>query len=124
MIDMAGVMTTGGMDPATGRQAVADATVTARLRQAGAVLPGKLVTTEAATFEHHASFRRPKKSLGSGSLDRRVVQRGGGRGGGRRSEEHTSELQSLMRISYAVFCLKKKNTTTPEEHTLCFQRES
>src|SRR3546814_3164476 len=28
----------------------------------------------------------------------------------RRSEEHTSELQSLMRISYAVFCLKKKNT--------------
>src|SRR3546814_7370807 len=29
-----------------------------------------------------------------------------------RSEEHTSELQSLMRISYAVFCLKKKNNTT------------
>src|SRR3546814_5821666 len=29
----------------------------------------------------------------------------------RRSEEHTSELQSLMRISYAVFCLKKKNTS-------------
>src|SRR3546814_6587680 len=33
-----------------------------------------------------------------------------------RSEEHTSELQSLMRISYAVFCLKKKNTyNTPRE---------
>src|SRR3546814_959779 len=35
-----------------------------------------------------------------------------------RSEEHTSELQSLMRISYAVFCLKKKNskhTSTPIE---------
>src|SRR3546814_9566154 len=30
----------------------------------------------------------------------------------RRSEEHTSELQSLMRISYAVFCLKKKKYTT------------
>src|SRR3546814_8203231 len=30
---------------------------------------------------------------------------------GGRSEEHTSELQSLMRISYAVFCLKKNNTT-------------
>src|SRR3546814_1936345 len=29
-----------------------------------------------------------------------------------RSEEHTSELQSLMRISYAVFCLKKKRTTS------------
>src|SRR3546814_9055277 len=40
-------------------------------------------------------------------------------GGGSRSEEHTSELQSLMRIPYAVFCLKKKtkhkhlNTHTP-----------
>src|SRR3546814_8255144 len=33
---------------------------------------------------------------------------------GTRSEEHTSELQSLMRISYAVFCLKKKKTTTHE----------
>src|SRR3546814_8147795 len=39
-----------------------------------------------------------------------------------RSEEHTSELQSLMRISYAVFCLKKKNTMritrsdTPQHH--------
>src|SRR3546814_183456 len=31
---------------------------------------------------------------------------------GKRSEEHTSELQSLMRISYAVFCLKKKNKST------------
>src|SRR3546814_5464767 len=31
-----------------------------------------------------------------------------------RSEEHTSELQSLMRISYAVFCLKKKSNTTPD----------
>src|SRR3546814_1934837 len=37
------------------------------------------------------------------------VQRAGLRAAGR-SEEHTSELQSLMRISYAVFCLKKKNT--------------
>src|SRR3546814_2193422 len=37
-----------------------------------------------------------------------------------RSEEHTSELQSLMRISYAVFCLKKKKKKTKkneEEHT-------
>src|SRR3546814_4540717 len=36
--------------------------------------------------------------------------------GGRRSEEHTSELQSLMRISYAVFCLKKKNTLKKTPH--------
>src|SRR3546814_1871739 len=35
-----------------------------------------------------------------------------GDGGIMRSEEHTSELQSLMRISYAVFCLKKKNKHT------------
>src|SRR3546814_8344022 len=41
--------------------------------------------------------------------------------GDRRSEEHTSELQSLMRISYAVFCLKKtkinRNTNAPKKHT-------
>src|SRR3546814_4086393 len=54
----------------------------------------------------------------------------GGRGGWRsrfnvairtlrltRSEEHTSELQSLMRISYAVFCLKKKQTSETNLHT-------
>src|SRR3546814_2061918 len=34
---------------------------------------------------------------------------------GKRSEEHTSELQSLMRISYAVFCLKKKNNNTEQK---------
>src|SRR3546814_9995940 len=34
-----------------------------------------------------------------------------------RSEEHTSELQSLMRISYAVFCLKKKHQETYERST-------
>src|SRR3546814_6784117 len=35
-----------------------------------------------------------------------------------RSEEHTSELQSLMRISYAVFCLKKKKKINYQEHKL------
>src|SRR3546814_4141833 len=35
---------------------------------------------------------------------------------GRRSEEHTSELQSLMRISYAVFCLKKKTNDKQNRH--------
>src|SRR3546814_7759345 len=38
-------------------------------------------------------------------------------GMGGRSEEHTSELQSLMRISYAVFCLKKKNTMNDRTYT-------
>src|SRR3546814_4794347 len=37
------------------------------------------------------------------------------RGPARRSEEHTSELQSLMRISYAVFCLKKKTSKSPSD---------
>src|SRR3546814_8185322 len=37
-------------------------------------------------------------------------------GYGWRSEEHTSELQSLMRISYAVFCLNKKNTPIPHSN--------
>src|SRR3546814_3816359 len=51
-----------------------------------------------------------------------------------RSEEHTSELQSLMRISYAVFCLKKKKTNEPLDtprhhltnithHNRCYQRK-
>src|SRR3546814_1127820 len=43
-------------------------------------------------------------------LAQRFVGVRDGRAG--RSEEHTSELQSLMRISYAVFCLKKQNNTT------------
>src|SRR3546814_9942349 len=42
-----------------------------------------------------------------------VPRLGGDRG---RSEEHTSELQSLMRISYAVFCLKKKNKKKNIKH--------
>src|SRR3546814_4895505 len=42
---------------------------------------------------------------------------------GGRSEEHTSELQSLMRISYAVFCLKKKkkNNQIKTQHQICNQ---
>src|SRR3546814_2529566 len=38
----------------------------------------------------------------------------------RRSEEHTSELQSLMRISYAVFCLKKKTTKNLQHASLTY----
>src|SRR3546814_6593447 len=49
-------------------------------------------------------LRRPART----QADDRVRPR---RHGHRRSEEHASELQSLMRISYAVFCLKKKKTT-------------
>src|SRR3546814_8903248 len=48
----------------------------------------------------------------------RPTARGDRTGGAllRRSEEHTSELQSLMRISYAVFCLKKNTTNTQQTH--------
>src|SRR3546814_3056618 len=51
--------------------------------------------------------------LEQGVAERRLLAEGIEAGG--RSEEHTSELQSLMRISYAVFCLKKK-TNTPRQH--------
>src|SRR3546814_2055541 len=51
---------------------------------------------------HHSAARHA--SCGGGiKEDARLI--------GKRSEEHTSELQSLMRISYAVFCLKKKTHT-------------
>src|SRR3546814_1354606 len=41
-----------------------------------------------------------------------------------RSEEHTSELQSLMRISYAVFCLKKKKKTSGASNSCSISRKS
>src|SRR3546814_9014862 len=61
----------------------------------------------------HSSWRRyhsgRKATAGACRLQhRRRAQRNLRAGGSGRSEEHTSELQSLMRISYAVFCLKKK----------------
>src|SRR3546814_7705045 len=53
---------------------------------------------------------------GQDMVDRLALLHGGVERVDRRSEEHTSELQSLMRISYAVFCLKKKknNQATPK----------
>src|SRR3546814_1409517 len=60
---------------------------------------------------HHRRLRRLAggKSRAAGPRARFLV---GARAPHRRSEEHTSELQSLMRISYAVFCLKKKKNHT------------
>src|SRR3546814_273270 len=54
--------------------------------------------------------RRSRRALAAqwDRLPDRHFRAGATRGTGGRSEEHTSELQSLMRISYAVFCLKKK----------------
>src|SRR3546814_4020360 len=63
----------------------------------------------------HASCRRT-----AGATPAPIVFRTGAscrqRTGWVRSEEHTSELQSLMRISYAVFCLKKKKNKDNQEH--------
>src|SRR3546814_5554265 len=50
------------------------------------------------------------------SVERGKSQTGPSRIMTSRSEEHTSELQSLMRISYAVFCLKKKKQKTTTQH--------
>src|SRR3546814_3992902 len=52
-------------------------------------------------------FGHPERALGQRAIDQ----------AGQRSEEHTSELQSLMRISYAVFCLKKKNNIKQAHHS-------
>src|SRR3546814_10736806 len=79
-------------------------------------------TTLCRSVRHLRDFQdRPRRDdLFRGRLAQRLCRRADGRSGharhdagdGRetlaRSEEHTSELQSLMRISYAVFCLKKK----------------
>src|SRR3546814_7404975 len=65
--------------------------------------------------QHRLAVEEPGVSLGidAGQLEqRRQDVEGGDRG---RSEEHTSELQSLMRISYAVFCLKKKKNETGDK---------
>src|SRR3546814_1249677 len=71
--------------------------------------------TGIATFQLSPSglIRGPRAGDGTVALDARVKPEhddsaDDGKPDGGRSEEHTSELQSLMRISYAVFCLKKK----------------
>src|SRR3546814_7294423 len=71
-------------------------------------LGGKTVSAEGTLPLH--------RSVVAGDSEYRFTALPGARGfltvtADRRSEEHTSELQSLMRISYAVFCLQKKNTT-------------
>src|SRR3546814_15662518 len=64
--------------------------------------PGCSLSPASASWAPHCAF-----AAGRPQPPDRLV-RDHLRGGGIRSEEHTSELQSLMRISYAVFCLKKK----------------
>src|SRR3546814_10496307 len=63
-------------------------------------------------FPYTTLFRSERERYGPGRGHgfRRQLCRARPGQGAARSEEHTSELQSLMRISYAVFCLKKKTT--------------
>src|SRR3546814_5720031 len=70
-----------------------------------------------------ARDRAPASPTRHGGADRDRLHRYGsrlerpqGRARDERSEEHTSELQSLMRISYAVFCLKKKTSHSKSPH--------
>src|SRR3546814_7499296 len=63
-----------------------------------------------------ASFLGGRTGRTAPAARRRVLQRDARRSPGKRSEEHTSELQSLMRISYAVFCLKKKKKKKNATH--------
>src|SRR3546814_4699762 len=82
------------------------------------IVPAAFGRADAVADEYHRRVRDDRAILG---LERRDIDIGAEaqrRRGAlavegqrfRRSEEHTSELQSLMRISYAGFCLKKKNT--------------
>src|SRR3546814_4783927 len=60
-------------------------------------------------FPYTTLFRsHPRRGRQRPPAGRRVIMTNIQKGLAERSEEHTSELQSLMRISYAVFCLKKK----------------
>src|SRR3546814_8247302 len=67
-------------------------------------------------FPYTTLFRSHRRRRRGDDPADRAVQRAARDRRARRSEEHTSELQSLMRISYAVFCLKQSNRTK-SEHT-------
>src|SRR3546814_9403834 len=68
---------------------------------------GQVVTVAIGGYERQAEGREVV-AFGQGAVD---LDSKWAWSAALRSEEHTSELQSLMRISYAVFCLKKKKTT-------------
>src|SRR3546814_4968742 len=63
--------------------------------------------------ERRCATRLHSRARRSAEPARRMARPGGQRALGQRSEEHTSELQSLMRISYAVCCLKKTTIQVP-----------
>src|SRR3546814_3263742 len=77
-------------------------------------LPGQAVFVFAEAEESHVGHFLVPQLVGRGRIFARIAGRAfaGDRPAYARSEEHTSELQSLMRHSYAVFCLNKKTNTT------------
>src|SRR3546814_85797 len=85
-------------------------TAEAELRARGLVYDGVLEAPKGETPEDWEPVELPLfRSTQFGDDQDRPIKKSNGS----RSEEHTSELQSLMRISYAVFCLKKKQQYTP-----------
>src|SRR3546814_6673347 len=87
------------------------------LRRACGVVGASLGIDAELERQHHLEWRR----AGAHHISEGVVQGDPGEAAPVarapvRSEEHTSELQSLMRISYAVFCLKKKITISLHPH--------
>src|SRR3546814_1968008 len=87
-------------DPGHVRQVAAVGVLHPRVAAQFLELHGRARARRAAVARHHVLTDFPEAEAAV-EQQRRVA----------RSEEHTSELQSLMRISYAVFCLKKKNIT-------------
>src|SRR3546814_4815265 len=97
-------------------------------KRAGYPLGGRLVRCDGGDGDRHAlevlgaplrcddDVLDLRPAVAGGRSLRQHRERRQGAAQEKRSEEHTSELQSLMRISYAVFCLKKKNTV---HHHIC-----
>src|SRR3546814_3266180 len=83
------------------------------------VMPGRMVPVSGGVCSEPSSKTKKTFMPPSSSTQRRSTASRNTTCSQPRSEEHTSELQSLIRISYAVFCLKKKqNTQTLElQHT-------
>src|SRR3546814_9114447 len=89
----------------------------ARDRQSWRRKSGPPQISESRALRHLATkIGTPRFWIWTSPMSRRAPCSSSGRGcaAGNRSEEHTSELQSLMRISYAVFCLKKKTHNRAE----------
>src|SRR3546814_2320316 len=99
----------GTICAAAGRAVAADTSSRPSAPAQNRARPGRAVKCD-RRMGQSSRFRAAQPILRRPS-DGPVTGCSAGRGSAERSEEHTSELPSLMRISYAVFCLKKYNTT-------------